>query len=215
MFKTKKFTNLRLTGYRCHTRFREMSQNDCECFRIRNSNLEIGSQFEGLRLKRHGQSPRQHISQTITLWLMIIPFPFPHFIISLSKSSSINQSICRVTPPCWKSVTFWLQMERDNVEFHKAWHLWPGYKLQCCQCQDKKLACVLVASWPQPPTARNCIQNPVLQFTGNSQERSSMYLKLQWAYHPGITPRCFHTPEFFQADQTLQRKNSCFWGASM
>lgn len=173
---------------------------------IQNSNLQTSSQFKGLWSKRDGQSHKQHISQTITLWLMIIPFPFPHFIISLSKSSSINQSICSLTPPCCKSVTFWLHMERDNVQFHKARHLWPGYKLQWCQCQEKKLACVLVSSWPQPLTARNCIQNAILQFTGNSQERSSMYLKL----------RCFHAPRLFQADyQTPQRKKSCFWGASM
>lgn len=78
-------------------------------------------------------------------------FPFPHFITSLPKSSSINESICGVSSPCWKSVAWGLHVERDNVHFHKAWHLQPCYKLQWCQCQEKKLACGVVSSWPQHP----------------------------------------------------------------
>lgn len=130
---------------------------------------------------------RWHLSQTITLRLTIIPFLFPHFITSMSKTSRINKSICRVTPSHWKSVIWWHHVKRDNVQFHKAWHLQPCYKLQWCQCQEKKLAFGLVSSWPQLLTARNCIQNPVLQSTGNIQERSSIYLKLQWSLQGGST----------------------------
>lgn len=170
--------------------------------------------LKALVLKRDG--PQVALFSNYHSTVNNIPLPFPHFITCMSKSSSINQSICGMTPPRWKSVRWWLHMERGNVQFHKAWHLQPCHKLQWCQCQEKKLACGSVSSWPQLLTARNCIQNPVLQFTGNSQERSSIYLKLQWAYNPGIIPRWFHTPEFFQAGhQTPQIENSYFLGASM
>lgn len=181
-----KFTHLK-QGRHVSLFSEKLSQNVCEHFRIQNTNLQTGSQLKSSWLKRDGQSHRWHISQTATPWLTIIPLSFPHFITSLSKSNSINQSISRVTPPCWKS--WWLHIERDNVQFHKAWHLQPCYKLQWCQCQETKLAYGLVSRWPQLLTARNCIQNPVLKFARNSQEMSSIYLKLRWANHPEITPR--------------------------